>query len=234
MEVIDLIKKSPIRVFEASINGGLGKGNVGVFASRHGIGKTACMVHLAVDKILQGKNVIHVSFGANVEHIMNWYKIVFKQIADFRSVEDATEAQLKIRESRVIMNFSENSSMDSIIHGLETLVQDGSFKADAVFFDGYKLTMATEEDVKKIKAFAEKMQTEVWCSVSPVRPNVSFNEYGIPESIGPYVEIIDVLVGLHFNDENSRVIMTVVKDHNKNIAHPAGVALDPETMLMCD
>ena len=74
MEVAELIKKSPIRVFESSIDGGLGRGNLGVLASRHGVGKTACMVHLAIDKILRGQNVIHVSFGANVEHIMNWYK----------------------------------------------------------------------------------------------------------------------------------------------------------------
>ena len=235
MEVVDLIKKSPIRVFEASINGGLGKGNLGVFTSRHGIGKTACMVHLAVDKILQGKNIVHVSFGANVEHIMNWYKVVFKQIADYRSVEDAVEAYDKIRECRVMMNFSqENVSMDKIILSLETLIKAGSFKADAVFFDGYKLTVATEEDVKKIKKFAEDMNTEVWCSVSPVRPNVAFDEYGIPESLNPYLDIIDVLVGLHYDDENNRVIMTVVQDHDKKTTHLAGVVLDPQTMLICD
>ena len=45
MEVAELIKKSPIRVFEESIDGGLGRGNLGVLASRHGVGKTACMAN---------------------------------------------------------------------------------------------------------------------------------------------------------------------------------------------
>ena len=102
MEVAELIKKSPIRVFENSINGGLGRGNLGVLASRHGVGKTACMVHLAIDKILRGQNVIHVSFGANVEHIMNWYKEAFREISEFRSLDDAFDVYQTIRSNRVM------------------------------------------------------------------------------------------------------------------------------------
>ena len=117
---------------------------------------------------------------------------------------------------------------------LETLVNQGSFKADAVFFDGYKLTMASDEDVRKIKDFAKKMDIEVWFCVSPARPNVEFTEYGVPVTMDPYLDKIDVLIGLHYNDEKSRVIMTVVKDHGKNIPHPAGVALDPNTMLISE
>ena len=143
MEVEELIKNSPIRVFEESINGGLGRGNLGVIASRHGVGKTACMVHLAIDKLLRNENVIHVSFGANVEHIMSWYKEVFREISDFKSLDDAFDVYQTIRTNRVMMNFSqENVGVDKILASLKTLIEQGSFKADAVFFDGYKYTLA--------------------------------------------------------------------------------------------
>lgn len=235
MQLNELIKKSPIRIFEDSIGGGLGRGNLGVLTSRHGVGKTACMVQLAIDKLLQGDNVVHVSFGANVEHIMNWYKEAFKLVADYKTVDDAVEVYEQIRSKRVMMNFSqENTGIEKILSSLETLISAGSFGADAVFFDGYKLTVATEEDVKKIKEFAQKMNVEVWFCVSPVRPDVSFNDYGIPDSMNAYLGIIDVLVGLHYNDENSKVIMTVVQDHKKSLAHPSGVALDPKTMLISE
>lgn len=235
MEVSELIKKSPIRVFENAIAGGLGKGNLGVLASQHGVGKTACMVHLAIDKIMRGENVIHVSFGANVEHIMNWYKEVFREISEFRSLDDAFDVYQTIRSSRVMMNFSQDGvGVDKILASLETLINQGSFKADAVFFDGYKLTMASAEDVQKIKKFAQEMNIEVWFCVSPARPNVEYTEYGVPVTMDPYLDLIDVLVGLHYNDEKSRVIMTIVKDHNKSLPHPAGVALDPSTMLIIE
>jgi KaiC/GvpD/RAD55 family RecA-like ATPase len=62
----------PLRVFDESIGGGLGRGNLGVLVSRRGVGKTACLVHLATDKLLRGEHVIHVSFNGNVEHVINW------------------------------------------------------------------------------------------------------------------------------------------------------------------
>lgn len=234
MEVNELIAKSPIRLFEKSINGGLGKGNLGVLTSRRGVGKTACLVHLAIDKTMAGQNVIHVSFGPNVEHIMSWYKEVFKVLTT-KTVDDKSEVYNTVLSKRVIMNFSQdNTSVDTIIKSLETLISQGAFKADAVFFDGYKLTVATEEDIAKIKKFAQEMNVEVWFCVSPVRQDVTYDDYGIVNTLTPYIDKIDVLVGLHYNDEKSRVIMTVVKDHKTEIAHPAGVSLDPKTMLIAE
>jgi len=222
-------------VFENSINGGLGRGNLGVLASRHGVGKTACLVHLATDKLFQGEHVVHVSFNGNVEHVMNWYKEVFREISEYKSLDDAFEVYNAMRANRVVMNFSqENISVDKILQSLETLIKQGSFSADTIFFDGYKLTMATEEDVRKIKEFAKAMNVEVWFSVSPIRPDVSFDEYGVPDSMKPYFNLVDVLIGLKYNDEKSKVIMTVVRDHDRNLPKPTGVALNPKTMLISE
>ncbi|MDD4011961.1 MAG: hypothetical protein PHI83_07425 [Sphaerochaetaceae bacterium] len=235
MQVNELIENSPLRVFENSINGGLGRGNLGVLASRHGVGKTACLVHLATDKLFQGEHVVHVSFNGNVEHVMNWYKEVFREISEYKSLDDAFEVYNAMRANRVVMNFSqENISVDKILQSLETLIKQGSFSADTIFFDGYKLTMATEEDVRKIKEFAKAMNVEVWFSVSPIRPDVSFDEYGVPDSMKPYFNLVDVLIGLKYNDEKSKVIMTVVRDHDRNLPKPTGVALNPKTMLISE
>jgi len=235
MQVNELIENSPLRVFENSINGGLGRGNLGVLASRHGVGKTACLVHLATDKLFQGEHVVHVSFNGNVEHVMNWYKEVFREISEYKSLDDAFEVYNAMRANRVVMNFSqENISVDKILQSLETLIKQGSFSADTIFFDGYKLTMATEEDVRKIKEFAKAMNVEVWFSVSPIRPDVSFDEYGVPDSMKPYFNLVDVLIGLKYNDEKSKVIMTVVRDHDRDLPKPTGVALNPKTMLISE
>ncbi|MDY4889031.1 MAG: hypothetical protein SO135_04705 [Sphaerochaetaceae bacterium] len=235
MEVNELIKNSPIRVFEKSINGGLGKGNIGVLASRHGIGKTACLVHIATDKLFKGEHVVHVSFSGNVEHVLNWYKEVFREISEYKSLDDAFSVYETMRENRVVMNFSQkNISVDKIISSLTTLIQQGSFQADTVLFDGYQLTKATPEDVKKIKAFAQAMNIEVWFSVSPALTDVAFDEYGVPETMKPYLDLIDVLLGLKYNEEKSKVIMTVVQDHHKSPSHFTGVTLDPRTMLITE
>ena len=70
----ELIAKSPVRLLEKSIEGGLKTGNIGVIASRKGIGKTSVLVQLALDKLLQGEKVIHVSFTAHASYVISWYE----------------------------------------------------------------------------------------------------------------------------------------------------------------
>ncbi len=233
MDIQQLNSISPLRVFEDAINGGLGKGNLGVIVSRHGVGKTACLVHLATDKLFKGENVIHVSFSGNVEHVINWYKEVFREIAEIQSLDDATTVYNSILANRVVMNFSqEQVPIDKVLSSLESLINQGSFKADAVLFDGYKLTVASDEDIVKIKDFAKKMNIEVWFSVSPVKPDVKYDEFGVPDTLLKYYDDIDVLVALKYEEKIDKVMMTVVRAHHENVPKPLKVALDPKTMLI--
>ncbi|MGD1820108.1 MAG: hypothetical protein ACPKOI_09555 [Pleomorphochaeta sp.] len=233
MVIDELTKISPLRVFEKSIGGGLGKGNLGVLVSRHGVGKTACLVHLATDKLFRGQHVIHVSFSGNVEHVINWYKEVFQEVSDKRGLEEATNVYDEILTNRVVMNFSQESvSIAKVLSSLETLINAGSFKADAILFDGYKLTTANIDDVKKIKEFAQRLNVEVWFSVSPVREDVKYDEYGVPETVTPYLEVVDVLIGLKMGDHGQKVKMTLVKEHGNMKDQPLEVSLDPKTMLI--
>ncbi len=233
MVIQELNELSPLRVFEQSLDGGLGRGNLGVLVSRHGVGKTACLVHLATDKLLRGEHVIHVSFSGNVEHVINWYKEVFREVSDGRTLDDAATVYNNILSNRVVMNFSqENVTIDKVLSSLETLIKHGSFKADAILFDGYKLTVATEDDVRKIKQFAQNMNLEVWFSVSPVRSDVMYDKYGVPNTMHKYIDLIDVLIGLIYNEERDKVVMTAVKAHDGVYEKPMGVSLDPKTMLI--
>ena len=213
MDIKQLNSVSPLRVFEEAINGGLGKGNLGVIVSRHGVGKTACLVHLATDKLFKGESVI--------------------QIAEMQSLDDATMVYNSILANRVVMNFSqEQVPIEKVLSSLESLISQGSFKADAVLFDGYKLTLADEEDIIKIKDFAKKMNLEVWFSVSPVRPDVVYDEHGVPNTLLKYYDLIDVLVALRYDDKIDKVVMTVVRAHHEDVPKPMGVNLDPKTMLI--
>ena len=233
MEIQELNDLSPLRVFEESLDGGLGRGNLGVLVSRHGVGKTACLVHLATDKLLRGQHVIHVSFSGNVEHVINWYKEVFREVSEGRSLADAASVYNNILSNRVVMNFSqENVTIDKVLSSLETLIKHGSFKADAILFDGYKLTVATEDDVKKIKQFALDMNLEVWFSVSPVRADVAYDEFGVPNTMQKYTHLIDVLIGLIYNEDRDKVVMTLVKSRTTQQGKLMGVSLDPKTMLI--
>ncbi len=233
MEILDLNKLSPLRRFEQSIDGGLGKGNLGVLVSKHGIGKTACLVHLAMYKLYKGEHVVHVSFSDNVEHVVNWYKEYLNELSNNSTKGDYES----ILANRVVMNFSQkNLDIDRVLNSLKVLIESGSFKADTVFFDGYQLTTAAHKDVEKIKAFAKEMNIACWFSVSPVKSDseVEFDQYGVPNTLDSNSDLVDLLIGLKFNSKVKKIVMTIVKHrgYEKEKNMKLDVMLDPSTMLI--
>ncbi|MDX9914855.1 MAG: hypothetical protein RBS49_03105, partial [Sphaerochaeta sp.] len=72
----------------------------------------------------------------------------------------------------------------------------------------------------------------VWFSVSPVRSDVTYDKYGVPSTMLKYIELIDVLIGLIYNEERDKVVMTAVKVQGAMMEKPMGVSLDPKTMLI--
>ena len=98
-------KRSPLRILEKSIHGGVGKGNIAVIAAKRG--KTACLVHIATDQLFEDKHVIHVSFSANTNHIISWYEDIFDEIAKKISLDSARDVHDEIVKNRIIMNFNQ-------------------------------------------------------------------------------------------------------------------------------
>lgn len=234
MEILDLNKLSPLRVFEQSLEGGLGKGNLGVLVSRRGIGKTACLVHLAMYKMYAKQLVIHVSFSNNVQHVLNWYDEYLKELKDGKSTA-TTEEYNSILSNRSIMNFNQNGlSVDNIINSIKALILQGAFKANAILFDGYKLNELSKEDLKKIKDFAKELQLECWLSVSASKNDNTYDEFGVPTYINEYKDLIDLLIGLKYDEKKEKVVMTAVKHNLQETDKPLNVYLNPKTMLIED
>ena len=230
MHISDLLKNSPIRTFDKAIGGALGKGNLGVIVSKKGIGKTACLVHLATDKMFQGENIVHVAFSNNVDDVTTWYKEIFKQVSSLSNITDTLTTYEDMLSQRTIMNFSKDTSLKNILSSLDALISN-ALKADAVFFDSFALTLASDEDIKLIKKFAKKLNVEAWFAVSPVRENVVIDEYGVPNTLEPYKKDIDVLVGLKMDEKTDKIRMSIIKSpsQSKDIQ---SVMLNPATMLI--
>ncbi len=84
----ELNERNPLRLFEHSIHGGLGPGNIGVVVARHGIGKTAFLVGIALDDAIRGRKVLHVSLDKTVDHVREFYDEIFMDLAHSAHLED--------------------------------------------------------------------------------------------------------------------------------------------------
>lgn len=228
----ELIKRSPLRILEKSIHGELKPGTLGVVASPKGVGKTACLVHMATDKLFQGKHVIHVSFSERTDHIISWYEDIFKEIANKRELESAMEVHDEIIKHRVIMNFSqEGVGVTRVLKSLRTMIDDGHFEADLVVVDGYNFRSGSAEDIEQVAAFAKDLNLSVWFSAS-LDPEESVDKRGIPECLLGYLDLFAAVILL--SDEADHVVLRLVKDHDSYPGEYLHLKLDTKTLLIAE
>jgi len=236
MVKIELIKKSPLRKLDKSIHGGLGAGNIGVIASRRGIGKTACLVHIATDKLMAGKHVIHVSYAKRVDHIISWYEDIFKEISLKKHLEDAMDVHDELVHNRVIMNFSQQgTSVKQVIAGVTAMMENAQKDTEVVVVDGFDFTKAEASELENFKAFAVSKNIELWFTDEYHRDEndgPTLDKNGMPTNLASFLKDIDVIVTL--KAEKDYLHLYLVKDHGNIILADLPLKLDPKTLLIAD
>ena len=227
----ELIQRSPLRVLEKSISGGLGRGNIGVLASRKGVGKTACLVHIAIDKLLQGKPVIHVSYASRVDHIITWYEDIFKELAKKPRMRSALDDFDELIRNRVIMNFKQDGARtEQVLRSLEAMIVQASFPAETVIVDGLEFAQAGPGDLRMFREFAGRLGLEVWFSASLKGEEPLFDDRGIPRELEGFLGVIDVLISLQHHGDH--VHFNLVQDHGRLAPKDLRLMLDPTTLLI--
>jgi hypothetical protein len=227
----ELIARSPLRILERSTHGGLGRGNLGVIASRRGVGKTACLVHIATDQLLRGGHVIHVSFAANTAHIVDWYENIFGEIARTSGLEQAMSVHDEIVRNRILMNFDqEGIRLSQVAGSLGSMIGEGHFAADCIIVDGYDLGQSSEEELREVRRFGAERGLEIWLSASLGYEQPRYDQRGYPLLLSPLMEEIGVLICLHPADRH--ILLRLVKDHDSPVSEELHLALDPKSLLI--
>jgi hypothetical protein len=227
----ELVKRSPLRILEQSIHGRLGKGNVGVFAAPKGVGKTACLVHLATDQLLDGRHVIHVSFATDTTHIISWYEDIFAEIAKRYRLDGAMDVHDEIIKNRVIMNFRQDGvSAQQVQRSIHSMIKDGNFNADTVFIDGYDFTKSSPDEFAGFKRFAGEAGFEVWFSASLPKEGAHKQKRAVPAILDSYIGLIDVLIALEPCEDY--IHLKLVKDHEILPESDLHLKLDPHILLI--
>ena len=229
----ELIQRSPVRIFEKSIHGGLKSGGLGIIASRKGVGKTAVLVQIALDKLLQGKKVIHVSFSQHTDYVISWYEDIFAEIAKKKNLENAAEVKGDLVKNRVLMNFNQDGiTSDQILRSLKAMIVDGGFKADALIIDGFDFSKTNLERLSAVKKFAGELGLEVWYTSTLAGEDPLFDKRNIPLILKDFIEIIDVVVVLE--PKQDYIQFSISKDHEVYNPHALELKLDTKTLLIAE
>ena len=223
-------ERSPMRVLEHSIHGGLGRGNIGVVVARPGLGKTAFLVGIAMDDLLRGRKVLHVSLEHTVEKVRDYYDDIYSEIAHKRELEDVWKVRVEMERNRRIHCYPpERFSVTKLREAISFMKEHGEFEPVAIVIDGWDFGAKTAEDIRRIRGIAEELQAEVWMSATTHR-DAERNERGVPEPVAHLEGELDVILSMAH--DGTSVHVGLHKDHDSQDVTDMQLALDPTTMLL--
>jgi hypothetical protein len=224
--------RSPLRVFEKSIHGGLGKGNIGVVMSRAGVGKTAFLTGLALDDLMRGRKVLHVSLEDPVERIRNFYEAIFNEIRRVEPIEDASAVFHKIEQDRMIHTYNSGElSVDKLRSNLSFLKDHAQFEPQIVILDGINFHNTSNEELAAVKEIAGEANAEIWISALTHRDKPATDPRGVDDRVVCFEDYIDVMVLLH-PEADSSITIRLIKDHDNTDVTDLHMQLDPKTLMI--
>jgi KaiC/GvpD/RAD55 family RecA-like ATPase len=228
----ELVARSPVRIFEKSIHGGLKAGEIGIIASQSGVGKTSVLVQLALDKLLQAKKIIHVSFTQHTHYVLAWYEDIFDEFISRKNLENAADVKNEVVKNRVLMNFNQDGmSKDQILKSLRAMIVEGGFGAEAIIIDGYDFSRTDHERIAAVKAFAKELGLAVWYSCT-VKGEGQYDKRNIPNLVKEYIDLIDIVIVLEPKPDH--IELSVSKDRDSGDTKAMAMRLDPKTLLILE
>lgn len=226
-------ERSPLRLFERSIHGGLGKGNIGVVASRAGTGKTSFLVGIALDDLMRGRKVCHVALEQSVEHVREYYDEVFSDLARQTRLTDAPFTRVEVERARHIHTFLGHSfSMVKFKEMLEFLREHLHFEPDLVVLDGFEFGGDHYDELAEMREIVRRRGCELWMSVRTHRDAPPAKTGSLPSPIARYGDLLSVVVSLESVGDTVR--LRLEKDHDSTKLSDLYLDLDPQTMLLVE
>ncbi len=225
----DLILRNPLRLMGRENEAIMPEGGFGAVMARAGVGKTALIVQVALNTMLQDKNVLHVSLDDPVEKVSLWYQEVFGALTHQYHVRQLKELWESIQINRFIMTFKvDRFSVPKLGERVKDLTEQQIFNPHMVIIDGLPFDEQLRAPLEGLKEFSLKNRLHLWFTVTTHRheaPGAS----GLPIQLEPVADLFDCAIQLQ--PEGKTIHIRCLKGADGH-AQGADQVLDPSTMLI--
>ncbi len=227
----NFMKVSPLRLLDMASQNRLGPGNLGVLIARAGVGKSACLVHIAFDRIFAGDNLVHISVNETPDKVASYYDVILSDMVKALEMPDEDDLRLMVERNRMILAYMKNSfNIDRLSKSLRNLEQNLSFKPQTLILDGLDFDAVSRQLLEGIRGLTTEFNTETWLSALSHRHKTSVNERGIPYPCDKLDDLFEVIIQLAPTADG--VYLRLLKDHSNAVSPEARVRLDPNTFLV--
>lgn len=220
----------PMRVLDRMIQGGLGRGNIGVISSRHGTGKVAVLTSIAIDHAMDGRNTLHVVIGKSVADIRAYHDEVFEETV--RSIgRSAAPDLLTVERHKQIYAYRDGAfTIDRMRDTLAFLKDHAEFVPELIEIQGWPDFEAgsVRKEVESLKQLAKDFDAELWFTAQTSREDEVRD--GLSASVAEVAELIDVILVLE--EDADHVNLRFAKTHDSKPPSGLHLEFDPKTLLV--
>ncbi len=223
-----LVNQNPLRV----LNTGRVQTRMGLVMARAGLGKTALLVQIALDAILRGNRVIHVSIGETIDKTRAWYDDIMQLILQEHSVDHPHEVLEMVNRHRMIMTFKESAfTRPRLEERLNDLVLQDIFKPNCLVVDGFDFQNTERADLEDMKDLVETMSLQAWFSATSHRTDKRTSPAGVPAPCHDLDDLFDTIILLK-PEPDSSIHLHIIRNSGEEVAADSGLKLDPTTMMV--
>lgn len=229
----DFVSVSLLKILDRSSCKELGPGNLGVLIARAGVGKTACLIHIAFDKIFRHQRLVHVSLEEGPEKVKSYYDVICSDLAKALDLTDEHDYLARIERDRMILAYLNQSfNIERLNANLENLTQKLEFRPDAIIVDGLDFEKTERETFERFKDMAREFSVEIWFSAVSHRHITEVNERGVPYPCNRIDDLFSIVIQLQ--PQQQGISIKLLKDHDNLVIPDASIRLDPNTFLALD
>jgi hypothetical protein len=221
-----LTARSPLRVLEKGLHGGLGKGHLGLVLAGPGVGKSSFLVGVALDDLLRGDRVLHVVLDQTVSHTRHYYDTVFAELRATTHLEDGAVVQGEIEHLRAIRALPHADFCASKLRDFVKVSEETSGKPSAVIVEGFDVARASASELDALRSLATEISAEIWISAQAPGERIP----RLPRELAAARDRFAVILALE--PENGGVALRALKDHENPNPEALRVALDPKSLLL--
>lgn len=219
--------RSPLRLLEKGLHGGLGRGNLGLVLAGPGIGKTSFLVGVALDDLLRGKPVLHVALDHNVQHVRDHYDTVFEELAATTHLQSHAVVRAEIERLRRIRAYPPAAFDAKRLREAIALERELGAKPDLVVVDGLDVAQRSPEEFGAWHDLAREAELEIWVTAQAPGERIP----ALPAELRVFEPCFGVILALEPGHGDS-VALRALKDHESRDVAALHVALDPKTLLL--
>jgi hypothetical protein len=223
-----LVQQNPLRV----LNMGRENNQMGLVMARAGLGKTALLVQIALDAILRGKRVIHVSVGESIDKTRKWYDDILQSILQEHSVTRPHELMDMVARHRMIMTFKVAAfSRSRLEERLNDLILQDIFRPNVLIVDGFHFDGTSREALEDIKDLMDNMNMQAWFSAICHRGDQRVSPAGVPAPCHEIDDLFDMIILLK-PEKDVTIQLDIIRNYGEVVEGGTGLRLDPTTMMV--